>query len=295
MVMARSPAFKPRGPGDPRSADNVTLMSATGSDPAAPLHPGVAVSVTVAGVAAMLLGAALASDHGLRAALGVGSTLLAVPAMVALLALRSGWWRLALGLGALPPRTLALSALLGAALWVGSIGLLETQSLLLPPTPEYLATFREIHRALAPKDALDALVSVAVIALIPALAEELVVRGVLLPSLVRPIGPLQAVGASALLFALMHFDSYRFLFTLAIGFVFGALRLRTRSLWPPIFAHAALNSLTFVVAPLVDDPAQTTYTPQPALGLACLTAGAALAVPLLRALRPPVDSGRAGP
>ena len=53
--------------------------------------------------------------------------------------------------------------------------------------------------------------------------------------------------------------------------------------------HVTLNALTFLIAPLVDDPSQA-YTPQPALGLACLLAGAAVAWPLLRALRPSVDS-----
>ena len=174
--------------------------------------------------------------------------------------------------------------LLGGALWMGSIGLMELQAVLWPPSPEYLEAFRTIHRALAPEGPLDALVSLAVIALLPALAEELVVRGVLLPSLVRPLGPVLAVVASSILFALMH-DPYRYLFTLAVGLVLGALRLRTGSLWPPIVAHATLNTLTFLVAPLVDDPSQTTYEPQPLLGLAFLLAGAAAARPLLRAFR----------
>jgi membrane protease YdiL (CAAX protease family) len=91
------------------------------------------------------------------------------------------------------------------------------------------------------------------------------------------------VVASAFLFAAMHLDAYRLLFTFTVGFVLGMLRLRTGSLWPSIFAHVTLNALTFAIAPLVDDPAQP-YTPQPALGLACLVAGAALAWPLLLAL-----------
>jgi membrane protease YdiL (CAAX protease family) len=94
---------------------------------------------------------------------------------------------------------------------------------------------------------------------------------------------------SAILFAAMHADPYRFLFTLTIGLVLGVLRLRTGSLGPPVVAHVTLNALTFVVAPLVDDPSQP-YTPQTALGLACLVTGAAVAWPLLRALRRAVDS-----
>jgi membrane protease YdiL (CAAX protease family) len=215
--------------------------------------------------------------------IALGTALLAVPALLALAA-RPPAWRAALGSGAVPRQTAALSILLGAAVWVGSIGLMEMQSLVAPPPPEYLEVFRAIHRALTPVGPLDLLVSLAVIAALPGLCEELVVRGVLLPSLVRPLGLLGAVLASAFLFAAMHLDPYRFLFTLTVGFVLGVLRLRALSLWPPILAHITLNALTFAIAPLIDDPSQP-YTPQPALGLACLVVGAAATWPLLRALR----------
>jgi membrane protease YdiL (CAAX protease family) len=183
--------------------------------------------------------------------------------------------------------------LLGGALWILSIGLMELQSLVLPPPPEYLEAFRALHRALAPRSALDGLVSVAVIAIGPGLGEEIVTRGVLLPSLTRALRPWGAVVLSALLFAAMHLDPYRFLFTLTIGLVLGVVRLRTGSLWPPIVAHVSLNTLTFLVAPLVDDP-EAVYTPEPLLGLGCLVIGAGLALPLLRGLGPFVDSSGGG-
>lgn len=242
--------------------------------------------VTALGVAAMfasgLLAPRLRLGLGLRGQIAFGTVLLALPALAALVA-RPPAWRAALGPGVVAHRTAALSTLLGAALWVGSIGLMEMQSLVSPPPPAYLDAFRAIHHALAPRGPLDTLVSLAVIAILPGLCEELVVRGVLLPSLVRPMGAAGAVVGSAFLFAAMHADPYRFLFTLTVGLVLGVLRLRTGSLWPPIFAHVTLNALTFAIAPLLDDPTQP-YTPQPALGLACLVAGAAVAWPLLRAL-----------
>jgi membrane protease YdiL (CAAX protease family) len=246
--------------------------------------------VTVIGVAAMFAGGLLAPRLGLgiRAQIALGTILLAVPALAALV-LRPTSWRAALGPFTPTRRTALLSLLLGAALWVGSIGLMEMQSLAAPPPARYLEAFRAIHRALAPDGLLDFIVSLSVIAVLPGLCEELVVRGVLLLSLVRGLGPMGAAVGSALLFAAMHADPYRFLFTLTIGLVLGALRLRSGSLWPPVVAHLTLNALTFLVAPLVDDPNQP-YTPQPALGLACLVTGAALAWPLLRALRRAVDS-----
>jgi membrane protease YdiL (CAAX protease family) len=229
-----------------------------------------------------LLAAFLGLGLGPRGQIAFGTVLLAVPALLTLVD-RPPARAQAFGSAAVTHRTAGLSTLLGTALWVGSIGLMEMQSLVSPPPAEYLEAFRALHRALVPDGPLDMVVSLAVIAVLPGLCEELVVRGVLLPSLVRPLGLLGAVAGSAFLFAAMHLDPYRFLFTFAVGFVLGVLRLRTGSLWPPIFAHVTLNALTFAIAPLIDDPAQP-YTPQPALGLACLVAGAVMAWPLLRAL-----------
>ena len=263
-------------------------MSAPRSNSTLPLPPALAVTATLAGVGAMIVGAAAIGSYGhlgLRGQIAAGTALLALPAIALLLLLRRGTGRETLALTSLAPRTLGLSLLLGGALWVLSIGLMVLQAMALPPPPEYLEAFRAIHRALAPTGALDALVSVMVIAVAPGVCEEIVTRGVLLPSLVRPLGRTLAILASAFLFAAMHADVYRFLFTFAIGVVLGVLRLRTGSLWPPILAHATLNTLTFLIAPLVDDPAQTTYTPQPVLGAAALLAGAALSLPLLKAFR----------
>ena len=253
----------------------------------------MALTATLAGVAAMMMGAvvlATSNALGLRAQIAAGSVLLALPTLAILLLLRRHTWRETLRLSSPAPRTVALSALLGGALWVLSIGLMELQSLIWPPPPEYLELFRAIHRALKPSGALDALVSIAVIAIGPGVLEEVVVRGLLLPSLVGRLGPAWAILASAFLFAAMHVDPYRFLFTFTIGLILGALRLRTGSLWPPIVAHVTLNTLTFLIVPLVDDPTQTTYTPQPLLGVAALLAGTAVALPLLKALRPSADS-----
>ena len=244
-----------------------------------------AVMVTTLGVAAMVAGPALAQrlspGLGVRALVAIGTLLLALPAL-AVLAARPSAWRAVRGL-AVTPRTAATSVLLGAALWVGSIGLMEMQSLLLPPSEETLDLFRRLHAALAPSSALDAVVSLAVIALLPALCEELVMRGVLLPALAARAGPPLAVGLTAATFAIIHFDPIRLLFTLVLGLALGVLRLRTGSLWPPVIVHLTLNALTFAIAPLVDDPSQP-YTPQPAVGLVCLAAGFAVAWPLLRAL-----------
>lgn len=282
---------------------NGPTMSPNGSVPGRPFPLPAAIAATAAGIVAMVGGSGLLVSRpglGLRGQIAIGTLLLALPA-VAALALRPGWWPSVSG-ASIAGRTVGFSLLLGAALWLASAGLMEVQSLVVPPPPEYLELFRAIHRALAPNGPLDALVSVLVIAVLPGVCEELVIRGVLLPSLARSLGaslPLEerpggplapsawlAVALSALVFAVIHFDPIRFLFTLVLGLVFGYVRLRAGSLWPSVLAHTALNTLTFAIAPFVDDPSQP-YTPSPALGAACLLAGSALSWPLLRTVAPP--------
>lgn len=269
-------------------------MSLPGSESPRPLEPALALAVAATGFAAMLAGPLQAQRLGLglgiRSQVAMGTVLLAFPALLTLIA-RPGAGRAAVGEGAVPVRTTRLSVALGAALWVGSIGLLEMQSLVFPPPAETLDLFRRLHAALAPSSLLDGLVSLAVIALLPALSEELVMRGVLLPSLAARTGAAPAVLLTAAIFALIHLDPIRLLFTFVLGVLLGLLRLRTRSLWPSVVVHSTLNALTFAIAPLVDDPTQP-YAPQPALGLLCLAVGTALAWPILRALRPSVDSPR---
>jgi sodium transport system permease protein len=248
--------------------------------------PGLiaAILVTGLGVVAMFQGTVLVAPIGLglRAQIAIGTALLALPAVLIVLAHRPT--RQAV-LGSANPtlRAIGLSALLGAALWSASIGLMELQELVRPLPQGYLDGFRAIHRALAPKGPFDALVSLVVIAILPGVCEELVMRGVLLPALAAPLTPAGAVLGSAALFAAIHDDAYRFVFTFSIGLVLGFLRLRSASLWPSVTAHAVLNALTFAIAPLVDDPSKPD-TPEPWLALACLVAGTAAALPLLRRL-----------
>lgn len=296
---------------------NGPRMLPNGSSRGRPFPIAAALLVTVAGILAMVGGGGAIAGRpglGLRTQIALGTLALALPAALAL-ALAPAFWPGVRGLRRVTGRAFGLSLLLGAALWVASWGLMEVQSLLVPPPPEYLDAFRAIHQALAPRNALDALVSVLVIAVLPGVCEELVVRGVFLPSLAswsreaaarlearggpsalaRPLAAAwPPVLASALLFAAIHLDAYRFLFTLALGLVFGYLRLAAGSLWPSVVAHAGFNTLTFLVVPFVDDPSQP-YTPSPALGAACLLAGAAVAWPLVRALAASVDSPTARP
>ena len=123
--------------------------------------------------------------------------------------LRPAAWPAAAGRAASPQRTLALSApprrrAVGRQHRPHGDAVRSCPA----PGPEYLELFRRLHAALAPSGPLDGLVSLAVIAVLPALCEELVMRGVLLPSLARALPAAGAVIVSAALFAAMHGDAY---------------------------------------------------------------------------------------
>src|SRR6185436_15648019 len=118
-----------------------------------------------------------------------------------------------LGLRPIDARTLGLAAATALSLWVASLGLLELQFTIWRPRPEYLEILRRLHEALRPHDPWEAMLSLATIALIPAVCEKTLLRGIVLPSLLA-MGAGGAVFVSSLLFALIHFDLYRLAFTL---------------------------------------------------------------------------------
>jgi membrane protease YdiL (CAAX protease family) len=237
----------------------------------------------------MTSGFLLARVLGLRPTLVASELLLVAPGLLALalagIPLASG-----LALRRRDRRSLLLSHAVGAALWVGSLGLLELQYTLWPPAAGYLEAFRRLHEALRPAGPLDALFSVLAIALAPALCEEALARGIVLPALLRPLGAAGAVVASALVFGLMHLDTYRLPFTFVVGLALGVLRVRAAALLPGMVAHASLNTLTFLAAPLLDDPSQPLPEPQPLLGAALFLVGGALTILLIRLVRTLVDS-----
>lgn len=86
-------------------------------------------------------------------------------------------------------------------------------------------------------------VALLVLALLPALCEDLAFRGYLLSSLSRAWGPSTAVLASAVPFALLHGASPRGAIMLVLGVVYGTLVDRWGSIWVGVLAHLTHNGL----------------------------------------------------
>jgi membrane protease YdiL (CAAX protease family) len=229
-------------------------MGTNGStSPPHALPTGLALLAWPLGLAGMLVGMAVARPLGVHAALFVAESFLALPGML-LLASRGIPLARGLALTRLSPRGWALSLLLGGAFWIGSVGLLELQYAAWPPPPGFLEDFRRLHDALRPTGPVQAVLSVGAIALAPAVCEEILFRGVLLPAFQRPLGTWAAILLSAGLFGVIHLDQtsagpytfYRVPFTVAVAVGLGLVRVRSGSLVPGLVAHAVLNTITFV-------------------------------------------------
>lgn len=258
-------------------------------------------AVVLLGVYLMSKMPGLVGPLALRPALVLSELALVAPALAAAAALGVGLAG-GVGLRALDRRTGLLSLAAGGTLWAASLGVFELQYVFWRPPSGYLEAFRRLHDALRPAGPFDAVVSVLAIAIAPAVCEEIVFRGVVLPSFVRPFGPAGAGLASALLFGLIHLDLtpgpaghtvlslYRVPFSVVIGTALAAMRLWTGALSPTILAHATLNTITFLAAPLTDDPSRGLPEAHPLLAVSLLLAGGGASAMVLRALRPASSS-----
>jgi sodium transport system permease protein len=136
-----------------------------------------------------------------------------------------------------PVLGLVAAVLIGSSAWAVVAGLLIR---LLPP-PESLVRALEQLLLLDGKSAPLWLVWL-VIAVTPALCEELFFRGLVLSGL-RRLGVWPALLICALLFGLAHSSIYRLLPTFAIGLLLSWLVWKTGSIWTSIVAHALNNGI----------------------------------------------------
>ena len=143
----------------------------------------------------------------------------------------------AIGLGRPRAGLLVASALIGATFWLWNL--------------HWVAVLGEDWGSAAQNQALAKVFalptrelwqSLVLFALLPALCEELLHRGLLLPSLAKAVGGPAALVLGALLFGLSHFNLARLLPTTTLGLGTGILRLRTGSLWPAIALHLFYNA-----------------------------------------------------
>jgi len=93
--------------------------------------------------------------------------------------------------------------------------------------------------------------------LIGPVLEEYLFRGVLLRGLLRNYGPWVAIGQSALLFGVFHFNPAQSLSAVLIGILLGWLYYRTQSLGLCISLHVLNNAFSFAMLRFSSSPRYT--------------------------------------
>lgn len=188
----------------------------------------VPVAITVANLIGLWAGLVGAAVYASRVA-GAGR-------LSADLGLRVGWWDLPVGAGCGLLSQYVLIPLLYLPFEHADRGI--SQQLGQP-------TQRDTGAAHTTAAALVLLIFLAVGA---PLVEELFFRGLLLRSLLRELPVPVSIGASAVLFALAHFEAVQFAGLAVFGVVLGLLAWRTGRLGPSIGAHMAFNAAAVVAA-----------------------------------------------
>jgi sodium transport system permease protein len=255
--------------------------------------PGPAAGVAFIAVIGLLyfhLGGALQGTLGETGLLWSQIMLLAVPSVL-FATLRSRSPADTLGLRRPDPRSVlaALLIALGGVPVGWLIGWLQ-----LPFFPEAAEVLRGLEQLLRVDSAGRGFWLLLLVALTPAVCEELVFRGVLLRSLGRGLPPLRAIGATALVFAAFHLSfetALRFLPTLWIGVLMSYVAWRSGSLFPSMLMHFVNNATVVLLLwqPLLRDLVLEQDRPATGvvlLGPVLLAAG----LWLLHRSRPPAES-----
>lgn len=157
--------------------------------------------------------------------------------------------RQALGARSPPARAVISAGLLGAAAWYPLMflaSLWETAAPADPDDPAY-RMMEELLQALV-GDATPVWLLLGVVALSPAVCEELLFRGVVLRSMQGRFRTRTIVLVTALLFGAFHMSAARFLPTSALGVVLALLALRSGSILPCIVFHFLHNGLSVLLA-----------------------------------------------
>lgn len=162
--------------------------------------------------------------------------------LLAVWALGLGPARVGLGTGRVTRGAIALGVPLGLAAWVTAMpfGALGQRAFPLPE--EAIQLLEDLIMPPVPIAAV-----LLVVALAPAVCEEILFRGLVLSGL-RRMGEGGAIVVSAALFAVAHMDAPRLAFTFVLGLILGWLAVRTGSIWPGVIVHFTVNATSVILA-----------------------------------------------
>jgi len=145
------------------------------------------------------------------------------------LSIRPCSWRVAIGALLLAPATVLICA-----------GVAQLQEFVLP-MPELFE--KTLTAYVVPKDK-PVWEILLIVALTPAICEELMFRGAIMGLLRKSMKPLALCVWVGLLFGIFHLSAYRVVPTTLLGILLAALVWRSGSIYPAMLLHAAHNALT---------------------------------------------------
>jgi len=130
-------------------------------------------------------------------------------------------------------------------LWLGEIN----QRI---PLPEWMTAMdkdasKHMEAFLKTENASDVAINILVIALLPAICEELCFRGALQRVLINIVkNPWAGITLTAILFSALHLQFQGFLPRMFLGMALGALYWYSGSLWTSILAHFVVNATQII-------------------------------------------------
>lgn len=161
---------------------------------------------------------------------------------------------------------LAIVAILAAgpsALWLGELNKHLDLSRTLPAVDQWIkaqetGTNKVIETLMKHQSTTDLLFNLFTMALLPAIGEELIFRGLLQKGIIRVTrNAWIGIIMSAFIFSAIHFQFLTFLARFELGIVLGVLFWYSGSLWISIIAHFVFNGLQVFMAYYLPDITET--------------------------------------
>lgn len=159
-----------------------------------------------------------------------------------------------------PLKPFRLALLLPMALTIIGMSILLSEAdnrlrAVLPIPPQIMEILKELFGA--PQNFFASFLTLVIVA---PFTEEFLFRGLVLRGFLQHYSVRKAIIASALFFAIFHFNPWQFTSAAVAGVVLAWWVVKTRSLWPGLFGHALNNALPLILLaiPQLDIPGFST-------------------------------------
>jgi len=219
----------PSTPGEPRTGQQLYHVT--------PFTPATAVKLTALAIVTIYVVQIIVGSLKVPVLVASVAGDVAVVAVVLGIAKSRGWTLRDFGLRATAPRFLVAAVLVGISMWFVTLTLVN---LVQPP-----GDTKALEKAVEQTSLVPTLIALAIL---PAVAEELVFRGILTRALTQRFQPIGAIAISALVFAVYHLLPAQIVSTVVLGLALGYLTLRANSIVPAVIVHFLNNSIAIVLS-----------------------------------------------